>query len=108
MLTAAEMVALAAVRQALYIIVTVFQSARDMGEKVADRPVLWFGGDWRRRGIGAISLAESPSIQSAGFPVIPRESGRHQSPGAAYGITVLRSPPVRPVGPFNLAAEEEV
>ena len=83
MLTAAEMVALAAVRQALYIIVTVFQSTRDMGGKVADCLDLLFGGDWRRRGIGAISLAELPSAQSAGFPVIPRDSGRYQSPGTA-------------------------
>jgi hypothetical protein len=64
------MVALAAVRQAQYIIVTVFQSTRDMGEKAADCPILLFGGDWRRRGIRAISLAELPSAQNAGFPVI--------------------------------------
>ena len=36
MLNAAEMVALAAVRQALYIFGTVFQSTRDMVHSIAD------------------------------------------------------------------------
>jgi hypothetical protein len=47
------MVALAGVRQALYIFVAVFQSTRVMGNSVADCFVPPFG-DWRRHGIGAI------------------------------------------------------
>ena len=53
MLSAAEMVALAGVRQALYIFVAVFQSTRVMGHRIADCFVPLFG-DWRQHGIGAI------------------------------------------------------
>ena len=102
------MVALAGVRQALYIFVAVFQSTRVMGNRVADCFAPLFG-DWRQHGIGAIMAhpgqpqrtmehpRENSALRSGSNPNCPPPVGwPFQSPHL-----LSRCPP-------NLAAEGEV
>jgi len=104
----AGMVALAAVRQALYIFGAVFQSTRDMVHNIADR--LYFCCGTGAGVESALYHGRTPIILS-GQSRHPRESQAsifRQGPRcpATHGITVFLESLVYPV-PLNLTTEEQ-